>query len=227
MPPNEYNRPTAGASGWSATRPSLEYQHAFDFCAVQAHRAQGPVALLASSPFYARELLPRLRGCDVALVPLGDWDAETAGLAVSAGDVQAAAIVWAGPERGDDDAVLERIERALLSEGCLCIVAAGWLARILPEWQRETDRPGHRPAGLRRIAGRLKSRGFVVESDRGFHGPESILWGYASRLMRALGRADLADRCHFRMRARYAVGGGQARWAPVQVIVMRKGSSDD
>ena len=38
-------------------RPSLEYQHAFDQCAVDCHRVGGPVAVIASSAFYARELL--------------------------------------------------------------------------------------------------------------------------------------------------------------------------
>ncbi len=227
MPPNERNRQAAGGSRWSATRPSLEYQHAFDLCAVEVHRTEGPVALFASSPFYTREMLHRLRGCNVTLVPLGDWDAAGIDLAVPAQDVQAGAVVWAGPEHGNGEQMLERIDRALLPGGRLCIVASGWLARFLPEWQRDADRPGQRPAGLRRIAGWLRRSGLVVESVRGFHGLESTLWGYASRLASAIGRPDLADRCHFQMRATYAVSGWQARWTPVQVVVAHKGSGHD
>lgn len=207
---------------WSATRPSLEYQHAFDFCAVEAHRTEGHVALLASSPFYAREMLRRLRGSEASLIPVGGWDASAAGAAVADPSVQAKAAVWAGPEQQDGEQVLEQVDQVLVPEGCLYIVTSGWLARFLPEWQRDADRPGERPASPQHTAGWLRRGGFVVESAQGFHGPESTLWGYTSRLMAALGRGDLADRCYFQMRARYVVSGWQARLAPVVVLVARK-----
>ena len=59
-------------AGWWWERPSLEYQHAFDLCAVEVCRDGGEVAVFASSPFYARELLKRFAGKRVRLVSVGN-----------------------------------------------------------------------------------------------------------------------------------------------------------
>jgi hypothetical protein len=217
-------------------RPSLEYQYAFDLCAVEVHRISGPVAVFAGSPFYARELLKRMGGCEARLVPIGGWGSSSANIGELLGpevehldvqtleslDVQTKAIVWAEPERTSGEQALRHIHRMLLPGGHLYVIASGWLARFLPEWRRNDDRPGERPVGLRRTIKWLRQGRFTVEGLYGFHGPESILWGYAFRLMERLGRGGLADRCHFKMRAGYVVGGWQALWTPVGMMVARR-----
>jgi hypothetical protein len=212
-------------------QPSLEYQHAFDLCAVEAHRMGGPVAVFASSPFYARELLKRLQDCETALAAIGEWSQGAADLQRWLGEEvdpatfslspphpsHAHCAIWAEPEWNNREQVLKQIARMLHAEGHLYVIASGWLARFLPEWQRNGNRPGQRPVGLRRTIGWLQEGGFTIRGWHGFHGPQSILWGYASRWMEQLGRGDLADRCLFRMRATYVVQGWQAFLVPVSL----------
>jgi len=217
-------------------RPSLEYQHAFDLCAVEVRREGGAVAVFASSPFYARELLKRLNGCETGLVPIGGWRA-------SAGDigellapeleqtnvetserlnVRTKTALWAEPEMEDGQQVLEHIAQVLLPGGKLYVIASGWLARFLPEWKQVDRRPSERPAALWPTVKWLRQAGFKVKALWGFHGPWSILCGFASRWLAHLGRSDWADRCHFHMRAQYIVRGPQALLAPVGVAVARR-----
>lgn len=217
-------------------RPSLEYQHAFDLCAVEVHRIDRPVAVFASSPFYARELLKRLGTCETALVPIGGWSSSPTSIGELLGpevedanvqtlerlNIQTKTVMWAEPEREGGEQVLKRINQMLFPGGHLYTIASGWLARFLPEWQHHDDRPGERPAGLWQTTKWLRQGGFTVEAMCGFHGPKSIIWGYAFRLMERLGRSDLADRCLFKMRAVYVVSGRQAMWTPVSVILTRK-----
>jgi hypothetical protein len=217
-------------------RPSLEYQHAFDLCATEVRRAGGPAAVLASSPFYARELLKRLDGIEAQLVPLGDWSPLPVGFGTLLGPelelpdsqtLQRAergvkTAVWATPDTKSGRQVLDRLGSMLLPRGGLYVIVSGWLARFLPEWQAGDGLRSERPAGLRRTTRWLRQAGFIVEAQYGFHGPASTVWGLASRLMSRLGRLDWSDRCHFRMRAKYVVGGWQAIWTPVSVSVARR-----
>jgi hypothetical protein len=217
-------------------RPSLEYQHAFDLCAVEAHRIDRPVAVFASSPFYARELLKRLGGCEAWLVPTGSWSSSSTNIdellspevkdanvqTLERLDVQTKTVMWAEPEQESSEQVLKHIHQMLLPSGHLYVIASGWLARFLPEWRGHDDPPGEHPVGLRRTTRWLQQSGYRIEAMYGFHGPMSILWGYAFRLMERLGRGDLADRCLFKMRAGYVVNHWQAMWTPVSVIFARK-----
>jgi hypothetical protein len=234
-------------------RPGLEYQHAFDVCAVEAHRRGGPVVLSASSPFYARELVKRIEALQPAgLVIPGRYGGREAlearlGPEVQVGTTRtvqargatlwaepegasplgrsgtlATTAVWAEPEGGDAERVLAAIERVLAPGGRLCAVTTGWLRRALPEWQREKDRPAERPVGLGRTVRWLRRAGFAVEATYGFHGPASMVWGFASRLPAAVGREELVDRCLAAMRKTYVVGGWHARWAPVSVVLARR-----
>ena len=217
-------------------RPSLEYQHAFDWCAVELHRIMRPVALFASSAFYARELLKRLHGLDVSLLPLGRWysSAEDKGRLlgpeVELADVedlhrlqrQVEAAVWAEPERTTAEESLGCIRQALVPVGRLYVISSGWLRRFLPEWKRAGCRPSEFPAGWCRTVQSLRREGFEIEALFGFHGPASALWGLASQLLTCVHRHDLTDRCHFRMRATYVVSGWQALLAPVGVAAARK-----
>ena len=227
--------PGTGTALW-LERPSLEYQHAFDLCAVHVHRSSGPVAVLASSPFYARELLKRLDGVEAQLVPIGGWGASAGDIGTLLGpelelpesqalrpaELEAKAAVWATPDGKSAQQVLDRIGPMLPPGGKLYVIAAGWLARFLPEWKADDGLRSERRLGLRRTTGWLRQAGFIIEAQYGFHGPSSTLWGLAARLMARLGRVGWSDRCHFRMRAEYVVGGWQAIWTPVSVSVARR-----
>lgn len=227
----------AGARARAAERPGLEYQYAFDLCAMEAHRAGGPVSLYSSSAFYAEELTGRLDRCGGVLVPCGGWAPAGRGwrslpmagvrgstrfrLAPEGGEIApGTAVVWAEPEMGDLERTAARVAQNLAPGGRLCVVTSGWLRRGLPEWKRdEGERPARRPAGLRRTMECLRQAGLTVEGVYGFHGPRSLAWGLASRVPAALGRADLVDRCLAAMRKGYVVPGWQARWAPVAVVL--------
>jgi hypothetical protein len=229
------SRRQADSSRWLGERPSLEYQHAFDLCAVETHQTGGSVVVFASSPFYARELLKRLDSYEARLVPIGGWEPPSTNIGKLLGPevehpdvktlesltVQTESVVWAEPERESGEQVLKHIHQMLLPRGHLHVIASGWLARFLPEWQRNEDRPGERLVGLRQTTKWLRQSGFTIEARYGFHGPVSILWGYAFRMMERLGRGDLADRCLFKMRAEYVVSGWQAFWVPVGLAVAR------
>lgn len=227
-------------------QPSLEYQHAFDLCAVEVRRRGVPIVIFASSPFYAREILKRLHREEVMWMPLftaqslREWlgpEVESSHFRVdftSPGSLApllskslARCVVWAEPEAGHGKQGLEHIIQVLPSDGHLYAIVSNLLARFLPEWQRDSDRPSQQPVGLWQTIKWLREAGFTIEALYGFHGPQSILWGYASRPMEFLGRSDLADRCLLRMRATYVVQGWQAFLAPVGVIwaQWREGSS--
>jgi hypothetical protein len=143
--------------------------------------------------------------------------------------------VWAEPERRKGNELLAHICDALLPGGILYVVASSWLARFLPEWQRADDRPAARPSGPCRISRWLHHQGLLIEAYFGFHGPVSLGWGYASRWARRFGRTDLADRYQVKMRASFdgmdpyegraaaPVHRWQARWAPIWLLLARKG----
>lgn len=211
-------------------QPSLEYQHAFDLCAVEVHRTEGPITVFASSPFYARELLKRLEDRMAVLVALGEWQPRASDLRQWLGieiDPSAFSLasphlrsyahcaIWAEPEWIGGAQALCNIRETLLPGAKLYVICSGWLARFLPEWQQSHNRPSEHPIGLRQAISWLRHSDFAMEALYGFHGPQSIFWGYASRWMESLGRGNLADRCLFQMRATYVVHGWQAFLAPV------------
>jgi hypothetical protein len=216
-------------------RCSLEYQYAFDLCAVQAHSQGGDTVLLVSSPFHALELGKRLDDSRTWLVPTWPGDSLLAEIQVSLGpearhvhvqtleclNVRPKAIVWAEPQRQNCEQFLDTIRQTLSPSCSLYVIVSGGLARSLPEWQQSQNHPGDRPAGLRWTLRCLHRGGYIVESFYGFHGPSSILWSYASRLWSAMGRDDLADRCLFRMRATYVASAWHALLAPVGMGVMK------
>jgi hypothetical protein len=215
--------------GWWVERPSLEYQHAFDVCAVEVRRRGGEVAVFANSTFYARELLKRLQGMQVRLFPVGNWSSHGQGVQSGFGPQMDSSgspargtsrpwlrsVVWAEPEWEKGQRELAWLGRMFLPGGNLYVISSSWLSRFLPEWTRRDDRPAQRRAGFLHTKAWLRRAGFVLEGLYGFHGPESILWGYTSRWMARLGRGDWADRCHSRMRAGYVVSGWQSLLAPV------------
>lgn len=234
--PKVDHRPQIAGYHQYLERPSLEYQHAFDLCAVEVHHTGGAVAVFASSSFYARELLKRLTGCEAELLPTRSWSASSAsfwellGPEVEHPDVQTSGslnsqmkvAVWAEPEREVDKQILIRLYDLLLPDGHLYTISSGWLSRFLLERRRDDDQPSEHPVGLWQTTRWLRQGGFTVKALYGFHSPLSILWGYAYRLMEHWGRSDLADRCLFQMRTKYMSKGQQALWAPVGMAVARK-----
>ncbi|MBN1137159.1 MAG: hypothetical protein JXM73_11270 [Anaerolineae bacterium] len=229
---------------WAVQRPGLEYQHAFDLCAMGLHRAQGPVAVVASRPFYARELLKRTTDLDRQLILASESDLSNAAIEEGLGpevdrthlriergldphtglDPDMGAAVWAEPIRANARVTLQAIRQALIPGGPLYILVSGWLARFLPEWKAGETRTGGIPLGWDSLR-RARQAGFAIEKQYGFHPPTSVAWGYMSRMMDRLGRGDLADRCLFKMRACYVVAGWRASWTPLRLIVTRKESA--
>ena len=221
-------------------RPSLEYQYAFDLCALEAHQVPGTTAILASAPFYARELLKRLDGRAKVVAFIRESDRTPAGLnellgpEVTDSDIrpwhsfqcQAQSVIWAEPLPNDKPPIVDAIEHILSPGGFLSVVSSGWLAlRFLPEWLEGSQHKETRPARLQRVLQWLRPDGFQIEALYGFHGPRSALWGYASRLMERVGRPDLADRYQFRMRASYVSRGQWALLAPVRVMRAKRSAT--
>lgn len=230
--------PAAPDQGAPVDRPGLEYQHALDLCALEAHRAGEPVTVYASSRLYAGELSRRLDPCGGVLVPCGEWEptravcdwstgqeAGSGGFRIvseASGLVAGKAAVWAEPEVEDLERTSALVGENVVPGARLCVVTSGWLRRGLPEWRGKVHPPARRPAGLRRTLDRLRQASFTIDEVYGFHGPRSLAWGFASRVPAALGREDLLDRCLAAMRKGYVVSGWQAHWAPVAVVLARR-----
>ena len=193
-------------------RPGLEYQHAFDYCAVEAQRQGGLVIVAAGNTFYASQLLGRVESCDPLLTRADGANADS----LAAGSARV--IVWAEPEQASGAQALRNLQRLLGRDGCLYVIVSQPLARLLPEWRGDRRPPAAGSAGLRRTIGWLRQQGWSIVQMYGFHGPSSIVWEWVGRLMARVGRADLADRCHFKMRDTYIVGGAQVALAPVAVL---------
>lgn len=202
-------------------RPGLEYQHAFDYCAVEAHRHGGPVVVAASSTFYVSQLLGRVEACQPQITGADGTDAHT----LAAGSARV--VVWAEPEQATGAQALQNMRQLLDRDSRLYVIVSQPLARLLPEWRGAGQLPATRPAGLRRTIGWLQEQGWSIVQMYGFHGPTSIMWEMVGRLMDRAGRADLADRCHFKMRDTYIVGGAQVVLAPVAVLAATRSLTVD
>jgi hypothetical protein len=217
-------------------RLSLEYQYAFDFCAVALQRVVGPIAVLASHPFYARELGGRLDGAQVRLFAVPNWrrqpenvrawlGEQSVGAGVGLNRLSAssiAAVVWAEPEREGGPELLARIGQLIAPGGRLYVVTSSPMRRFLPRWLPRGWRPAQHPAGHRATLHWLQRAGWCLERRYGFHGPRSVLWGLAARVAAAWERRDWVDRCRAAMRVHYVVRGTQAAIAPVAVLVVRR-----
>jgi len=188
--------------------PSLEYQHAFDLSAARIGREDGKKLVVASNAFYAREAITRLRGPQ--LIAQG-WqlDDTFAGVHVTTlADVEGPfnGIIWSEPLRDTAADTLPKLLDLLAPGGALCVISSGALSRFLPPTHAENQVP-LKWANIQPI---LNASSLKVERAMGFHGVVSIAWSYGFRLMNALNRLDLADRCLYKMRSVYAVPDGRA-----------------
>jgi hypothetical protein len=199
--------------------PSLAWRYAFDHCAVELARDAGPVALFASTPFYARELVRRISSAVVPCPTCEPGSASAEFLAAAGPELRPehvgladasdsgmhrrlGAIVWAEPENGTWQGVADQVAWLAAPGATLCIL--GRTARLHSLVRR-----------------RLQSLGFRLENCYGFQGPLSLALGMASRLPAQFGRDDLVDRCYAAMRQRLVVRGPQARWSSVWMLTGR------
>jgi hypothetical protein len=216
-------------------RPSLGCHRAFDLLGAEAACVGPPTAVLASSAFYAREVVRRLDGqvllhlprdpglgegeLKAVLGPEVDWARlRVASSIMDSAMAEAQTLVWAEPERDTWQAILAYVRN--VGPGALLVLGTTWLRRLLPEWQAPDALRAAAPLGsLRRISAALPGLGYAVSATYGFHGPRSLLWGTASRLPAVLGRDDLVDRCFAGMRDDLVTRGWQARCATVWLLV--------
>jgi hypothetical protein len=219
-------------------RPSLGYHHAFDLMAAEAARMEPPTAVLASSAFYAREVVRRLDGqvllhlprdpglseaeLKAVLGPEVDWARLRAASSImDSAMAEAQTLVWAEPEKDTWQTILADVGN--VGPSALLVLGTTWLRRLLPEWQAADRLPAAGPvASTRRMTTALPRIGYAVSAIYGFHGPRSLLWGTASRLPAMLGRDDLVDRCFAGTRQHVVSSGWAGRLCPACLIVARR-----
>lgn len=206
-------------------RPNNEYQLAYDLCALHASHAKGEVALIASSPFHARELVSRLP--DAQLVAAPHWTAppDDSLNTVDLHDLSGVGcIIWAEPTLSQVSQVTSTVERVLASGGVLCVLVSGRLARRLSEW-REHRAPALDPAetalGWRKTEQLIFQPGhYTIRQRVAFRGLTALAWDYAGQIAARLGRDDLADRCGVAMRASFTASARS--FSTIGVIVAEK-----
>jgi hypothetical protein len=216
-------------------RPSLEFRYTFDYCAMHAYQRRAASALLVSSPLYAYEMLHRLYNFNATLIPTADWwatkdESFLSSLGMDTPPIQSLegqtdmvkTVIWAAPQADDVESILASIHKILDPDGKLYIIAGGTLSRFLEGVLHFDDQAVGLPVNYRQLIQSLKHHQYHIETIQGFHGLISIIWSYAFRLMNALGKPHLADRCFYRMRATYAVDGWQKALTTLNVIVANK-----
>lgn len=212
----------------------LVYQIAFDRCVMMAQPHKGPAWLLASNPFYARELLRRWSN-PVTLCPIGGWDrkislSEAVGQDIVWQQVQIAApeslsfparvqtIIWAEPSGPEWHTRLTWLLENLESESRLMILGrTAGLRRFLPEQPAQMGEPANLSAltmGLHRYEQQLSYTAY------GFHAPLSLLGGIAARIPTLMKRDDLVDRLLAFMRRYIVCRGRQAFGSPVWLLII-------
>ena len=204
-----------------ASRPSLEYAYAFDIAAAGLLSIGSEVLAVCSNPFYRREMQHRLcsRGGQDGPVFMTASEQRIQEVRRFKGGL------WAEPEDEDAQVLLHMLKGCLIPNAPLYVITSGFLARFLPEWKpgpQEGSLPSRQLLGPGRTAELIKNSGLSPESVYGFHGPLSILWGKASRLMATLGRDDLSDRCLSLMRWNYVSRSPWWASCPVALIIARK-----
>jgi hypothetical protein len=189
-------------------RPPLERQRAYDLCAAQVSRLDGPAVVFASAPSAQQfaQWLPEI---------------ET-NLCANAQEMSASAAIWLDPAKNEGAQVLAQIEHVLRPGGVLCVIAQGWLARWLPSHQEYAPGSGS-PANAAMIRRWLSQSQMKISACWGVLGPVSFIWGAVAGQAQRLARQDLADRCHFEMRERMVITGWQVRLSALVLILAMKG----
>ena len=185
------------------TRPSLDRYHAFDLCLLHASAASGPLAIITPNEHVA-DLLNRCAGLPVQIVELNEANELRFFTPGDKNTVQAQqfrTVLWVEPPSAHIDTALERICERLMADGKLLVLAHGRVSSIRQSVERG---------------------GFRIETRQGLHAPASYFWGAVGLLLAQFKRDDLADRCHFKMRASYVVEGWQASLAPLVLLVAER-----
>jgi hypothetical protein len=177
-------------------RPSLDFQHAYDYCAGIVQPST--VLLLTENPIHTYELGRRLSDYHIN-------DFQTAS--------RFNTVICVTPHTED---MLDQIHNVLQPAGELLVIIANPLARRLPEWN------GMNGFSSLTIIRKLQQRHFKIWMAQGFHSVTSVLWGSLALGLRRLGYYAIADRCWYAMRSSFAVNGWQAHFAPVVVIRARR-----
>ncbi|MGA9347873.1 MAG: hypothetical protein WBW48_03590, partial [Anaerolineae bacterium] len=184
-------------------RPSLAYQCALGLCAVEVHRSGGPVAVLASGPFYAREVLKRLSG-EVVLCPVGGWGPQISdcwaevGPEVSwdhvtlAGNDDASALcrtaIWVEPQENNVSDARTCLANISKEGARLIVITSNGLRFVLPEWKGADRLPACPPLGWAKTVRFLQRWGFRTQHCYGLQGPLSLAYGFLARLAATVGR---------------------------------------
>lgn len=209
-------------------RPNIEYQLAYDLCAQQAAGAGGEAALIASTPFHARELTARLPATRLIAAPrwTPDTPLQTANLTELDQLDRVDCIIWAEPTVSQLATVSATIDRALIAGGVLCVLVSGRLAGRLSEW-RERRAPAldlaERAPGWAKTEQAVFAPGrWTVRQRVAFRGLNALAWDYAGQVAARLGRDDLADRCGVAMRASFVAPAWARSFSTIGVIVAEK-----
>lgn len=189
-----------------------------------AQRRGGTVVAAASSEFYTREFSNRL-GKESIVIQTGSRGTVTDRAVIrdqmKQMNMKANTVVWAEPMQEDLVSTLSAIKEVLLPESQLLVITSNWLAERLPEWRGLSEAPAASRAGQRQTAAYLYTQGFTIAATHSYHGPVSIFWSYASRLMGVLGRFDMADRCRYRMRVRFLTHRWESHLSTVSIIAAK------
>jgi hypothetical protein len=182
-------------------RSSLDYQHVYDYCAMNAYHQPGKILLLADNSLHLMQLSRRLADRE----PLTLMNVDTTPCVNT--------VIWVEPDLSTAAETLREINQRLVSGGTMYIVVTNWLAR----YRQKNVNGFSTPWGKLPIAHLLDR----IEAVQGFHGLVSILWGLANVFFKRIGRYEIADRCLYQMRATFAVNNWQVRFTPVCVIVVK------
>jgi hypothetical protein len=212
----------------------LVYQIAFDRCVMLAQPHKGSAWLLASNPFYARELLRRWSS-PVTLCPIGGWNQkiglpEVVGQDIVWQQVQVVApeslsipasvktIIWAEPTKSDWQLQMTWLLDHLGSENRLIILGrTAGLRRFLPEQPEQVGEPAYLSALMAMLQRQEPQRPYITY---GFHAPLSLLGGIMARIPVIMKRDDLVDRVLAFVRRYIVCQGRQALRSPVWMLVI-------
>lgn len=202
-------------------RPSLDYWHAFDYCAGQAWHNSDSINLLCSSAFYYDNFYYRLDDKPLTVVDVAGWSKNT--------DIDATPIeqwtptagtwIWAEPTQGSLKAVLNRWQQAQNADSRLFIISSNFLARRLPEWKQKPY-PSIAKTGVFEIEGTLRDYGLQPTTLIGMLNPVSVALGFAGLAARKLDQYGWSDRAKYASFKYYTGEGPIARISPVQVRVV-------
>jgi hypothetical protein len=221
-------------SNW-LPRPNNEYQLVYDVCAQRATQTLGDVAVIASSPFHARELAARLPAARACLIAAPRWTSEVIPddplkrirVFEELTDLTAkSCIIWAEPTVSQLSHIPQVIDRKLVLGGLLCVLVSGRLAGRLSEWRERrapaSDPSETSPGWAKTERAVFPAASYTIRQRLAFRGLNALVWDYAGQFAARFGRDDLADRCGVAMRASFLAPEWTRSFSTIGVIVAEK-----